>query len=374
MQKKISTRILLSISLFVLTCLVQSAWSLDQIIRPFQPIRSSGMGGVGLTTGLYEENFFGNPARMLANPENRLTLIDFLGEVGADAVSHVKDLTGDGDFYSKMSSTTGKNNHLRLQTSLPALYIAPKEDRWGFAFGVLMSTQVDIDLRNNFQIDPTAITDIGPAVTLGRRFLEDQSLGIGITAHATYRMATHRTFSLVELIKGKSIAPSSIGGQGTHLDFDLGTTYVLPLDLSSVKFTTAFAINNILGGKYQNLKFNPIPNIETAPPAQPRSYGFGISAAFSEFIGFTDTVFALEFRDFGNNPQGGFFRTVHAGAETRWGILIPRVGLNQGYLAAGLGIDLKILTLDFATYTEEMALNPGILGDRRYAAKIALQI
>jgi CO/xanthine dehydrogenase Mo-binding subunit len=72
---------------------------------------------------------------------------------------------------------------------------------------------------------------------------------------------------------------------------------------------------------------------------------------------------------------GGFpHRTVHIGAETRMSVLLPRVGINQGYFCGGLGLDLKYFTLDVGTYGEEMSLNPGGLGDRRYTAKIAIQI
>jgi len=78
--------------------------------------------------------------------------------------------------------------------------------------------------------------------------------------------------------------------------------------------------------------------------------------------------------DFGNNPNGSLYRTLHLGGETHFSILVPRVGINQGYLAAGLGIDLKIFQLDLATYGEEMTLNPGGLEDRRYALRLGFQI
>ena len=54
--------------------------ALEQIIRPYQSIRSAGMGGVKITTGEYEENFWGNPARVAFNPKWRLTFFDFSAE------------------------------------------------------------------------------------------------------------------------------------------------------------------------------------------------------------------------------------------------------------------------------------------------------
>lgn len=370
MQKKLSISILTALALFG----TEKAWSLDQIIRPYQSIRSSGMGGVGLTTGLYDENYFGNPARVTANPKSRVTMFDFMAETNSSAISHVSDLTSSGDFYSKMSSTSGTNNHVRVQTSLPSVYIAPGEGSIGYAFGVLMSTQADVALRNSLQIDPTFVTDVGPALTIGARLLEDNSLSIGGTAHATYRLASNQAFTFVDLIKGETLSATNLAGQGAHIDFDLGATYQLPFEILGAKLSAAAAINNLLGGKYTNLGVQPVPEVTSAPPAQPRSYGFGVSAKFDTLWAFTDTLVAVEMRDIGNNPDGGLFRTVHIGAEARYGVLIPRFGINQGYLAAGLGLDLTYFTLDLATYGEEMSLNPGGLQDRRYAVKFAFQI
>ena len=39
------------------------AFALDQIVRPFYGIRAAGMGGTRISTGLYDEVFYGNPAR-----------------------------------------------------------------------------------------------------------------------------------------------------------------------------------------------------------------------------------------------------------------------------------------------------------------------
>jgi hypothetical protein len=51
-----------------------------------------------------------------------------------------------------------------------------------------------------------------------------------------------------------------------------------------------------------------------------------------------------------------------------------RLGLNQGYLSAGLGLDVHYFTLDLATYGEEMGLNAGSFQDRRYTFNFGLHI
>src|SRR5688500_10169879 len=74
-----------------------NAGALDQIVRPYQSARAAGMGGVLCTTGLYEENFFGNPARATANPKWRIDVLNITAEMNSGAIENGGKLTGGGD-------------------------------------------------------------------------------------------------------------------------------------------------------------------------------------------------------------------------------------------------------------------------------------
>jgi hypothetical protein len=351
------------------------AHALNQIIKPYQSVRSSGMGGLKLTTGLYDDNFFGNPARVLANPTWRVTLFDPMVETSRSTITNIGDIaSADGDTLSGIGGTAGRNNHGRLQFSTPAVYIAKGERKWAMALGLLTSVQFDVALRNSYQIAPGAVVDVGPALTIGRTFFADERLGIGITPHITSRVATTSDITLAQIIGGQSLKPEDSGGAGTHVDADIGATYKLPFSWKEFDFDTAFAVNNILGGKYSNLKSLRISDGATLPPAQPRTYGFGLAARRDVWGKFRKTVFGLEFQNLGNNPNGSIFRTIHLGGETNWRRIAVRAGLNQGYWAAGVGFDLWVLNLDVSSYGEELSLNAGGLEDRRYALKVAFQI
>jgi hypothetical protein len=360
----------------------QNVLAQDEIIRPYTSTRAEGMGGIQYTTGLYDENFFANPARVTANPDWKVTLFDVTAEVSSAVPTTVSALTGGGSsFYKGLGSNAGTNYHARFQTAFPAFYLPPKGDgKWGFAVGLIMSTQADINLRQSFNIDPLVVTDIGPAFTAGRKFFDDNSLSVGATAHLDYRLSSNTAFSFTDLIQGKSLSPTKTGGQGTGLDFDLGTTYAFqhyhPWNLN---FSVAGAINNILDGKYSNIGFKPIesngvPTPAALPLQQPRSLNFGASAMRPTLGVLHDTLAAIEFTDFGNNTNGGIFRTIHLGGETHFSILAGRVGINQGYLCAGASVYLKILEVDVATYGEELSLNAGGLEDRIYALHVKIQI
>jgi hypothetical protein len=355
--------------------LPQEAHALDQIIRPYQSVRSDAMGGVRITTGLYDENFFNNPARVTANPSFRFTLFDVALEGNSNLPSTISKLVGSGDVIQKLGETAGNNNHVRVQTTFPAVYIPAGEGKWAFAFSLITSTQADVDLRRSFQLSPQAFTDIGPALTVGRRFLENNALSVGATGHAVFRVASNQGYSFIDLIQGRSLSPLQTGGEGSMVDFDLGATYDLPVLLATpFRYHVGASIDNLLGGEYSNLSFRPISSISLLPTAQPRSYNLGVSVTRESWWKFTNTVFALEATDMGNNSNGSLFRLLHLGAETRWSRFAFRGGINQGYFTAGLGIDLRFVTLDLSTYGEEMGLNTGDEEDRRYALRIVFQI
>ena len=351
--------------------LFKYSFALDNIVRPYQSVRSSGMGGVRLTTGVYDENFFANPGRVTENPNWKIQAFDLNLESTFATVKNISSLLNGGDqILNNLGSTAGKNNHLRIQTTFPGVYI-PKE-KMSYAIALVSSTQTDVDLRKSFNIEPLAITDIGPAFTVGRKFLEADELSVGLTAHVTYRLASKSNFTFIDLIKGLSLSPLKSGGEGAHLEFDLGSTYKLPWHPLDWDYSVALAFNNLLGGKYKNL---PISIFKLGPPApQPRTMGLGVAARKSEVWKFGETVLAFELTDIGNNPNGSIFRWMHLGGETNYGILSPRLGINQGYLCLGFGLNLKFFELDLSTYGEEMSLNAGGLEDRRFALRMSFQI
>ena len=360
-----------------------SATALDQIIRPYWSPRSAAMGGVRITTGLYDENFFNNPARVTANPKFRFTLFDPMVEASSNLPDTIKSVTGSGDVVQKLGDQVGKNNHGRLQTTFPAIYFAPGEEgKWGFAFAMITNTQFDIAARSNFSVVPQGTLDMGPAFTVGRRFLEENRLSVGATSHFVYRFQTTRAFSFLDFLQGTSLAPSGSAAQGAMINFDLGATYRLPVgEGSPFRYSVGAALNNLLGDGYDDVSLDLVPGIscsaagaECSPNGQPRTLGLGLSATRQSWWKLTDTVFALELTDIGNNKYGSLYRLVHLGAETHLSVLALRLGVNQGYLSAGLGLDLRFFTLDLTTYGEELTLNPGGFEDRRYALKIALQI
>ncbi len=343
------------------------AQAVEPIIRPFVSTRSTGMGSTLITTGLYEENFFGNPARVLANPKSKFTLFELTGETNTNTLRALSKRSE--TLASILNSEAGKNLHQRLQAVLPAWYLAAHGDRrFAIAFGVIAGAQNDFTISNNYASSGAAIVDLTPALTFGYKPLKDDSLSLGITLRGSYRFSIASGVNFLDLVRSDSTTLSSLSGDGAMYNFDLGVMYHF-LQLGPWEFKAGLAGQNLLGGAFNTIGLK-LSKSKQSPIEQLRSFGTGISVVRKEWGNLTDSLFAFEVRDILNNGAGSFFRLLHIGLETHWKSLAVRTGLNQGYWTAGLGADFHYFNLDFATYGEELGLNAGQQEDRRYAVSL----
>ncbi|MBN1350671.1 hypothetical protein JXJ21_14735 [candidate division KSB1 bacterium] len=79
-----------------------------------------------------------------------------------------------------------------------------------------------------------------------------------------------------------------------------------------------------------------------------------------------------EFKDFFNRNGDHLFNKFHFGAEYRLPVLRFRLGFNQGYPTAGVGLDLWILQLNYTYFEYELTPAPGQRGEAMH--KLGLRI
>ncbi|MGC8764892.1 MAG: hypothetical protein ACP5QT_03310 [Brevinematia bacterium] len=129
-----------------------------------------------------------------------------------------------------------------------------------------------------------------------------------------------------------------------------------------------------------NLEFQKMKSLDTNTAFSP-SFDIGVSYVFTEnyvegiwnFIFYKpafyfDIVNCFDFSE-------SFFNKLRLGAETKlFKFLALRLGLNKGYFAWGLGIDIPVLKVDFAYYTEEFGSYPGSNPQEIYVINIGLRI
>ncbi|MEL6617194.1 MAG: hypothetical protein AAFQ43_15745, partial [Bacteroidota bacterium] len=75
--------------------------------------------------------------------------------------------------------------------------------------------------------------------------------------------------------------------------------------------------------------------------------------------------------EFEQAPETGF----RVGAQARLGrVLALRAGLAQGYPTAGVGLNLKVVQIDYATYAVEDGRTMGQLGRRNHVVQLRLGV
>ena len=355
--------------------LSQSALAYAPITQDFRSTRTAGMGGVRYTTGEYEENFFANPARSADNPGFQLQLMKLTVETSSGTISSIGNLLKSHSGLSGFSGIVGQPQYARFQLIPIAVHFKNFiDDKWSMGAGLFLSAQTNPSLSQSGQIDPATAVAAGPVLNVSRRLLEEDRLVVGMNFRTEVRATSNNAgLSVQDFLSGANLSNSVKGGSGFGFDFDLGTTFKPHWKNFDFEYELGFAINNVLGGKYKNIS-RPIKSWDGDPAPANRTFNFGLKGTRKDIFGLDQITLALETTDIGNNPNGSLYRTIHMGTEIEWKILRARAGLNQGYLAAGLGIDLFILNLDFATYGEELSLNPGIAQDRRYILDLGFKI
>jgi hypothetical protein len=100
-----------------------------------------------------------------------------------------------------------------------------------------------------------------------------------------------------------------------------------------------------------------------------------VGAAIHPEIGFIKAIVALDFVDITRQlgTDDDLLKRTHLGAELKFPkVLSLRLGVNQGYFAGGVTLDLWILRLDVATFSEELGSFAGQRPDRRTLAQLSL--
>ena len=352
----------------------QNAFSYNEIIRPYHSVRAAGMGDVRYTTGLFEENFYANPARATENPENLFQLPKISAEVGTNTLGTISDITKSGSGLSGFAKDVGKPVSQRFQLVFPGFYKKNFwTDKWTMGIGMLISEQFVVGVHQNATIDPMLLVSAGPAITVARRLLEEDRLSIGATLHAEYRLSSNSGFAMKDFLTGTSLSDSIHGGSGLGFNLDLGTTFRPHWTFLDFQYEVGAALNNVMGGYGKQFSISRASSFKKDPIGTPHTFNFGCSAIRKTLPGFDSYSLAVEFTDIGNQ-NGSFYKTLHIGTEEKWKAFAVRLGLNQGYFTAGAGMNLGFFDLNLATYGEELGMNAGTIQDRRYAAEFGFQI
>ncbi len=98
------------------------------------------------------------------------------------------------------------------------------------------------------------------------------------------------------------------------------------------------------------------------------SVDLGVSKTFMN----ERVILLADYIDFTDNNKENIFNKIRVGAIYDLSIIAFRAGMRSGYPSLGCGIDLGILDLDAAYYTQELSKGPGGNGEDRYVVQFQL--
>jgi hypothetical protein len=257
----------------------------------------------------------------------------------------------------------------------------------GFGVGVYVVGDTFFRGNNLMGVTGDIYTEYGLSGGYGMEFdVLGMALDVGMTLHPFYRFKVPEVSlaSLVQMAAAGNADPlgSYEGKGGFGLGIDAGAT----LELGD--FTVAIAVRDLGGTRIgytamtvnsfssQLSGFNLLPmGTETPDEVVPMSIKLG--GAFHLDTGsladIIDPVFHADY-DYQLGDDIFTWRNLHIGAEAKIIEMIDvRLGLNQGYLTAGVGVQLFMVDIDISLYTNEMGAYAGASPSTGLNASVGLK-
>jgi hypothetical protein len=367
--------------LIFLVLLTPRAFALKEYYSISRSIRALGMGGAFYGLSNDESALFYNPAGLSHYPYGSQGMFSIQGQVApnfSDAIKTITDSEGKGIDQIVLGLQQFQGKPLTAGASFMPYYL-----RKHFALALLApDVKVNVAvLGRDFdtQVDIAGVGDAGLLLGYGNTFF-DPNLSLGITVKGLYRVGGSKTFTTLDILNqaAADLDLKALGGGGAGVDFDLGATYELPFKPFNSTIRTSLVLNNALASQFTIARLTG----GAAPPALTRMLtlaGLWRLPGWKAFEHFDVLVDFSEFQIGGESDPSKGSRTGSFFKHLNWGVEAPflnqffalRAGFRQGYFSAGFGITTRFLKLDLATYAEELLSNPGQLGARRFALRLA---
>jgi hypothetical protein len=331
------------------------------------------MGGAFVALSEGYQNFFGNPAGFADTRELTLVSVNpwvYVAPTTGNVVM-LSDTIASGDVslssLGELITTNGIGAGLAFGTGLT-----------GGGLGLGLVGSFDAYVSGKTAPGATGTMDGQLAVIVGiglpvRLFGLDMSVGGNLRPFLRLSGPVQAT-QLLGLIGGGEGDPMSMPvdvGFGLAADLGMRVNFgrlasvglalrdiSTPLTLSTStlgKTLDSLGTGNLPVGETVN--YSVLPNIALGASLRP------VPVALSGLI---DVLLIAELQDIPAAIADGksFFHTVHLGTEVDLlgGFIALRGGLNKGYISLGAGLDLAILKLNIAVFSEERGM---LLGDKR---------
>ena len=341
-----------------------------EIPRIVTSVRAMGMGGAyyGVSNDKYAP--FYNPAGLGLNKNKWQFEFPIALNIGLDhdLLTNAQNITNifknsdTGEITKLLDTMMGDYNSVSPITFFPA--IVKKAGASNFTIGLFVNSQVGFLAYNNVnpELMVSAKADAGLTVGYSYSFLEDESLHFGVSVMGLYRMAYETGYQATELagINFSDLLKDVLNNKGWGIYGSVGLMYELPW------------LRDVLNARV-GVSFNDFGYQDFAPGLDKIDPTLNLSVAISPNWNFISSNVVFDFTDIllMSGKDKDFGKRFNIGLEIGfWDRIFLRTGLHQGYVTAGAGIDLWLLRLNYAYYTEEMGAYPGNAPDARHVLEL----
>lgn len=333
--------------------------------RLMQGIRPLGMGGAFIAVEGTDENvLFYNPAAIndyepKVHMQFLLPTVEFsyksISFFASDLLDLIDDIDAAGTDSEKVdvldqfaAQNTGRYEEIGIRAPIATFmhkYVTASlfyENRSILALLNPASSTVDLE----------ATSHAGLQVGSAYGFFDDK-LQVGLALKFLERHLINETLTQRDVLANTDFSDAiELSNFGFGIGVDVGVKGKIPLGGRAWEFldpTFAITLQDIADTRF--FAGDDVGRLEESLTA-----GFALNPKFWKL----ESIFAVDFRDL--DHQTDVLNKFHAGYEVTWPEISKvlrsasvRVGVNQGYITAGFGLDFKYFKLNAATYGREIA-------------------
>ncbi|MCC7201504.1 MAG: hypothetical protein IT393_02415 [Nitrospirae bacterium] len=334
----------------------------------YKGLRSLGMGSTYTAVGRDAEALFYNPAT-LYDMGFQLHIFDPVAEIDSGVTDMAQDVLDAMDLDTEKERSDalfdiidrhqGEPLHVRIS-------FFPHAAVRNFAVGVLGQGRADIKLHSPLSsagaVEFHGGYEYGPVAGFSIE-LPVPGLRVGAGAKYIARSWFNKNFTIAD-IASESFDFDKEKIDKSDISLDLGVLYNLPLPvIQKIKPQVGLSVLDIT-----DLDFGDGGRI-------PQRVNLGISIQPKVPLA-SSCILALDYQDISKafEQDDSFGKRLHAGAELGFlkNHFILRGGLNGGYPAFGAEVDIWLLKVSYANYTEEIGVYAGQDEDKRQALQLIM--
>ena len=356
--------VLFIILCFMIFSLAVSAYS-DSTIR-YRNAKTLGMGDARIAGGFGYNGFVDNPALLSRAGLLRFSVINLPIMINKNLIDIAKFINDNNEnfqlydelsyeekeaFVNDLQKHDSKWGHVKVS---PMLNIGTNIAGYGVGLAIFNSSDVSLKMDRGIyepRVWGQGFSNTTAVISIAKPLLLFYP---GLTVGVNLKYMERRRVSLFQI-------PAS--------------------DLGNINETIKPVTNEFKNEKHRTFAMDigtlwEIPMLDSEAGATIQSIGDGrgssIDIGIAKRILSNRLILLADYIDFFDNNKENIFRKIHLGAQYKYTILALRAGFNSGYPTFGVGLNLRIIDVDYAYYTEELSKTPGGYEETRHILQFKL--